>query len=77
MMYQLLSGKYPFMNKDERQMFDDICNEKVSFHHAPFRHVPKSATDLIRLMLDKDAGTRIKAQDCLDHPFFTESLTKD
>ena len=26
MMYQLLSGKYPFMNKDERQMFDDICN---------------------------------------------------
>ena len=77
MLFQLLSGKYPFFDPDDEQMFEDICNDPVSFYHSNFKLVPESAKNLIQLMLEKNPQKRIKANQCLEHAFFTEGLSQE
>ena len=36
MMYQLISGRYPFFDKDEAELIDFICNDAVNFRHRVF-----------------------------------------
>ncbi len=54
MMYQLISGRYPFYDKDEAELINFICNDAVSFRHKVFQKIPKEAKELIMRMLAKD-----------------------
>lgn len=72
MLYMLIAERYPFHSEDEHELTDAICNDPVYFSHPSFALAPDSAQDLIRKMLNKNAHRRIRADECLAHPFFLQ-----
>ena len=74
LMYILLSGVAPFMGETEEEIFEKIKKCKYDFSPAPFKKVSKNCKDLIRRLLEPKKQYRIKADEALRHPFFTESF---
>jgi calcium-dependent protein kinase len=73
-MYILLSGVPPFFGETEEEIFEKIKKCKYDFTPAPFKKVSKNCKDLIRRLLEPKKQYRIKANEALRHPFFTESF---
>ena len=74
LMYILLSGVPPFYGETEEEIFEKIKKCKYDFTPAPFKKVSKNCKDLIRRLLEPKKQYRIKANEALRHPFFTESF---
>ena len=74
LMYILLSGVAPFSGETEEEIFEKIKKCKYDFSPAPFKKVSKNCKDLIRRLLEPKKQYRIKADEALRHPFFTESF---
>ena len=74
LMYILLSGVPPFFGETEEEIFEKIKKCKYDFTPAPFKKVSKNCKDLIRRLLEPKKQYRIKADEALRHPFFTESF---
>ena len=74
LMYILLSGVPPFFGDTEEEIFEKIKKCKYDFTPAPFKKVSKNCKDLIRRLLEPKKQYRIKANEALRHPFFTESF---
>ena len=74
LMYILLSGVPPFFGETEEEIFERIKKCKYDFTPAPFKKVSKNCKDLIRRLLEPKKQYRIKANEALRHPFFTESF---
>ena len=74
LMYILLSGIPPFYGDTEEEIFDKIKKCQYDFTPAPFKKVSKNCKDLIRKLLEPKKQYRIKANEALRHPFFTESF---
>jgi len=74
LMYILLSGVPPFYGETEEEIFEKIKKCKYDFSPAPFKKVSKNCKDLIRRLLEPKKQYRIKANEALRHPFFTESF---
>ena len=70
-MYYLLSGEFPFKGKKKEEIFSNIKNNNIDFSSQKFEQISISCKDLISKLLEKDKNKRIKANDCLDHSFFT------
>ena len=70
-MYYLLSGEFPFKGKKKEEIFSNIKNNNIDFSSQKFEHISISCKDLISKLLEKDKNKRIKANDCMDHSFFT------
>ena len=73
-MYILLSGVPPFFGETEEEIFEKIKKCKYDFTPPPFKKVSKNCKDLIRRLLEPKKQYRIKANEALRHPFFTESF---
>jgi calcium-dependent protein kinase len=74
MMYILLTGYPPFQGNDEEEVFDNILNIKPNFQVPEFKNVTLDCIDLIKKLLEKDAGKRIKADEALKHDFFINGI---
>ena len=74
LMYILLSGVPPFFGENEEEIFDKIKKCKYDFTPPAFKKVSKNCKDLIRRLLEPKKQYRIKANEALRHPFFTESF---
>jgi len=74
LMYILLSGVPPFFGETEEEIFEKIKKCKYDFTPQPFKKVSKNCKDLIRRLLEPKKQYRIKANEALRHPFFTESF---
>ena len=74
LMYILLGGIPPFYGDTEEEIFDKIKKCEYDFSPAPFKKVSKNCKDLIRRLLEPKKQYRIKANEALRHPFFTESF---
>ena len=74
LMYILLSGVPPFYGDTEEEIFEKIKKCKYDFTPPPFKKVSKNCKDLIRRLLEPKKQYRIKANEALRHPFFTESF---
>ena len=74
LMYILLSGIPPFYGDTEEEIFDKIKKCEYDFSPPPFKKVSKNCKDLIRRLLEPKKQYRIKANEALRHPFFTESF---
>ena len=74
LMYILLSGVPPFFGETEEEIFEKIKKCKYDFTPPPFKKVSKNCKDLIRRLLEPKKQYRIKANEALRHPFFTESF---
>ena len=74
LMYILLGGIPPFYGDTEEEIFEKIKKCEYDFTPAPFKKVSKNCKDLIRRLLEPKKQYRIKANEALRHPFFTESF---
>lgn len=77
MMYQLLTGKFPFWDNVRdctlTQVWKAILTEKVDFNGNDLRQVSPGAKDLLRKMLTRDRKKRITASEALSHPWLKDS----
>ena len=73
MMYQLLTGKFPFWENVRectlQQVWKSILTEQVDFQAAELSHISPEAVDLLRKMLHRDQNRRISANEALQHPW--------
>ena len=74
LMYILLGGVPPFYGDTEEEIFEKIKKCQYDFTPPPFKKVSKNCKDLIRRLLEPKKQYRIKANEALRHPFFTESF---
>ena len=71
LMYFLLFGEPPFKGENEEIIFKKIKNDELKF--PQLEYINKDCIDLIKKLLEKKISKRIKANDALDHPFFSDS----
>ena len=73
MMYQLLTGKFPFWENVRectlQQVWKSILTEQVDFQAAELSHISPEAVDLLRKMLHRDQNRRVSANEALQHPW--------
>lgn len=76
MMYQLLTGKFPFWDNVRdctlQQVWKSILTEMVDFEAAELSNISREARDLLRKMLHRDPDRRISANDALEHPWLSK-----
>ena len=74
MMYILLTGYPPFEGNDEDEIFNNILKRNPNFDVPELKNVTEDCIDLMKKLLEKDAGKRIKADDALKHAFFKNGI---
>ncbi len=77
LMYILLTGYPPFDGDSEEEIFNKIKNDKPNLRVDELKNVSRNCKNLILQLLQKDPEERIKANDALQHPFFTENINFD
>ena len=79
-----MSGEFPFIDNSPAQLLQSIVNDGVFFSSAWMGKSEDGmsldrvgdlilARRFVRLMLRKDAGSRLTAMDALSHPFISSS----
>ena len=71
--YQILSGKFPFAF---RNIDDNILKAPVLFLGDEWAKISQEAKDLIQILLNKSQYDRLKAKDALNHPWFKKFVEK-
>ena len=72
LMYFLLCGKPPFQGGNEEEIFKKIKKNECDFSQPQFNQINENCIDLIKKLLEHKISKRIKSEDALMHPFFTE-----
>lgn len=76
MMYQLLTGKFPFWDNVRdctlQEVWKSILTERVDFEAVELSNISRDARDLLRKMLHRDPNRRVSANDALKHPWLAE-----
>lgn len=67
-LFIMLCGAYPFVDKDPHVLFDKIKHGKLSFPS----HLSTTPRSLLLQILDRNPNTRITATDILNHAWFSE-----
>jgi len=70
MLWELLTGSVPFQGSTPEVLLSEICSAPLPFEGTPWSHVSKEGKALVRLCLDRNARTRLKAKQALSHPWF-------
>ena len=66
LLFELLTGNPPFVGKDQKELFDNILNQRIQWPRG-FSHVAK---DLISRLLKPNPQQRIQLQEICEHPWF-------
>ena len=74
MMYILLVGEPPFQGESEEEIFEKVMKEEPDLNIKPLEHISDDCKDLIKKLLEKDSKKRIKANEALKYPFFTNGI---
>lgn len=72
-LFVFLCGYPPFEGDNNKEIFRNVLKQPLTFDPADWNTISETAKDLVRKMLNKDADTRISAQECLEHPWFTSN----
>ena len=70
--YVLLSGLSPFMGDSDVETFANITGMCYDFDDEAFEHISEDAKDFILKLLVKDQRKRLKALECLKHPWLSQ-----
>ena len=70
--YVLLSGLSPFMGDSDVETFSNITGLCYDFEDDAFEHISEDAKDFILNLLVKDQRKRLKALECLKHPWLNQ-----
>jgi calcium-dependent protein kinase len=75
MMYQLLTGKFPFWENVRdctlQEVWKAILTQQIDFEATELSQISDSARDLLRRMLHRNPGKRVSAQEALSHRWLT------
>jgi calcium-dependent protein kinase len=71
MMYQLLTGRFPFWDNVRecslQQVWKAILKDEINFEARELRQISHSARDLLKQLLDRDPSSRLTASEALRH----------
>ena len=74
-MYILLTGKRPFIGRDDDQIIEKILFDK--YNTDLLKKYNKHTKDLLRRLLEKNPEKRISAEEALNHKVFQLNKTKE
>ena len=74
MMYILLSDLAPFPGEDEETIFKNVLSNEINVDIPQLNSISNNCKDLIRQLCDKNTEKRIKSENALKHPFFTNGI---
>ena len=74
MMYILLADDPPFNGQTAEEILIKIMKEEINFNIEAFKNISEDCIDLIKKLLEKNSKKRIKANQALKHPFFTNGI---
>ncbi|XP_031310486.2 serine/threonine-protein kinase 17A [Camelus dromedarius] len=75
--YVMLTGISPFLGDNKQETFLNISQMNLSFSEEEFDVVSESAVDFIKTLLVKRPEDRATAEDCLKHPWLTQSCVHE
>ena len=75
LMFYLITGEFPFKGEG-KELCSNIKNANLDLSSSKFKFISNSCKDLITKLLEKDRKKRIRAKECLEHPFFKEDNLK-
>eukprot|EP01100_Stratorugosa_tubuloviscum_P015950 TRINITY_DN971_c3_g1_i1.p1 TRINITY_DN971_c3_g1~~TRINITY_DN971_c3_g1_i1.p1 ORF type:complete len:746 (+),score=349.04 TRINITY_DN971_c3_g1_i1:172-2409(+) len=68
-LYNILSGLYPFYGESNEKIFERILAGRFSFPDPAWTNISESAKDLVRLLFTLDPAKRPTAEQVLSHPW--------
>lgn len=71
-LYILLTGRMPFVDKEVERTKANIVGKDLDFAKASWERVSQEAISLVKAMLEKDPTKRIKAGDLHRHEWLKE-----
>jgi serine/threonine protein kinase len=74
-LYILLCGFPPFYDENNEELYKMIVNARIEFLSPYWDNVSKEAIDLIKKLLEKEPGTRLTADQALEHPWMKEEVS--
>ena len=81
MLYQLLSGRFPFWRslddcraRSVDEVMRSVLGDPVPLSGGAWETKSPACVDLLAGLLDRDPGSRLTAADALEHPWFREQL---
>ncbi|XP_012502435.1 PREDICTED: serine/threonine-protein kinase 17A isoform X2 [Propithecus coquereli] len=75
--YVMLTGISPFLGNNKQETFLNISQMNLSYSEEEFDVVSESAIDFIKTLLIKKPEDRATAEECLRHPWLTQSSVQD
>ncbi|XP_015302980.3 serine/threonine-protein kinase 17A isoform X2 [Macaca thibetana thibetana] len=75
--YVMLTGISPFLGNDKQETFLNISQMNLSYSEEEFDVLSESAHDFIRTLLVKKPEDRATAEECLKHPWLTQSSIQE
>ncbi|XP_014443441.1 serine/threonine-protein kinase 17A [Tupaia chinensis] len=75
--YVMLTGISPFLGDSKQETFLNISQMNLSYSEEEFDAVSESAVDFIKTLLVKKPEDRATAEECLKHPWLTQSSVQD
>ncbi|XP_076975472.1 serine/threonine-protein kinase 17A [Tamandua tetradactyla] len=75
--YVMLTGLSPFLGNNKQETFLNISQMNLSFSEEEFDVVSEPAIDFIKSLLVKKPEDRATAEECLKHPWLTQSSIQD
>ena len=73
-MYLLLSGRYPFEGETQPIVFMNIINAQIDIKYGIWTKISHNAKDLIKSLLKPEPQARIKLDEALEHPWFSQKI---
>lgn len=71
-LYQLLTGREAFPEKNRIKLMELVVNEKYEMTEDPWPSISDDAKGLVKGLLVKDQSARLTAEDALKHAWFSE-----
>ncbi|XP_037362938.1 serine/threonine-protein kinase 17A isoform X1 [Talpa occidentalis] len=75
--YVMLTGISPFLGNNKQETFLNISQMNLSYSEEEFDVVSESAIDFIKRLLVQKPEDRATAEECLKHPWLTQSNIQD
>ncbi|XP_004676703.1 PREDICTED: serine/threonine-protein kinase 17A isoform X1 [Condylura cristata] len=75
--YVMLTGISPFLGNNKQETFLNISQMNLSYSEEEFDVVSESAVDFIKRLLVQKPEDRATAEECLKHPWLTQSSIQD
>ena len=76
-LYILLSGRPPFIGKDENEIAENVKKGNYDLTQSPFHMISNEAKDLIKNCLNIDPKKRISAENALNHNWIKGFKSKE